>query len=97
MYRIESDKFQLEFLPEIHEQDFAYPVNVYLGVKVSSYGYSVDSFMDVGVQGIADFAAQLKTFMSHCQEKQDWKNHTAFTITSSSLRKRVVTSESQDG
>jgi hypothetical protein len=60
MYRIESDKFQLEFLPEIHEQDFAYPVNVYLGVKVSSYGYSVDSFMDVGVQGIADFAAQLK-------------------------------------
>ena len=60
MYKIESDKFQLEFLPEIHEQDFAYPVNVYLVVKVSSYGYSADTFMDVGVQGIAGFATQLK-------------------------------------
>ena len=60
MYKIESDKFQLEFLPEIHEQDFAYPVNVYLVVKVSSYGYSADTFMDVGVQGIVEFAVQLK-------------------------------------
>ena len=60
MYRIESDEFQLEFLPEIHEQDFAYPVNVYPSVKVSSYGYSADTFMDVGVQGIAGFAAHLK-------------------------------------
>lgn len=60
MYRIESDTFILEFFPEIHEQDFAYPVNVYLGVKVSSYGYSADTFMDVGVQGIAEFALQLK-------------------------------------
>ena len=41
MYRIESDTFILEISPEIHEQDFAYPVNVYLGVKVSSYGYFI--------------------------------------------------------
>ena len=54
MYRIEADTFILEFIPEIHEQGFAYPVNVYLGVKVS------DTFMDVGVQGIAEFALQLK-------------------------------------
>ena len=60
MYRIEADRFILEFIPEIHEQDFAYPVNVYLGVKVSSYGYSADTYMDVGVQGIAEFALQLK-------------------------------------
>ena len=60
MYRIEADRFTLEFFPEIHEQDFAYPVNVYLGVKVSSYGYSADTYMDVGVQGIAEFALQLK-------------------------------------
>ena len=60
MYRIEADRFILEFFLEIHEQDFAYPVNVYLGVKVSSYGYSADTFMDVGVQGIAEFALQLK-------------------------------------
>ena len=60
MYRIEADTFILEFVPEIHEQDFAYPVNVYLGVKVSSYGYSADTFMDVGVQGIAEFALHLK-------------------------------------
>ena len=60
MYRIEADTFILELSPEIHEQDFAYPVNVYLGVKVSSYGYSADTFMDVGVQGIAEFAVQLK-------------------------------------
>ena len=60
MYRIESDTFILEISPEIHEQDFAYPVNVYLGVKVSSYGYSADTFMDVGVKGIAEFTLQLK-------------------------------------
>ena len=60
MYRIEADTFILEFIPEIHEQDFAYPVNVYLGVKVSSYGYSADTFMDVGVQRIAEFALRLK-------------------------------------
>ena len=60
MYRIEADTFILEFIPEIHEQDFAYPVNVYLGVKVSSYGYSADTFMDVGVKGIAEFTLQLK-------------------------------------
>nr|MCR5449738.1 hypothetical protein [Solobacterium sp.] len=60
MYRIEADRFILEFIPEIHEQDFAYPVNVYLGVKVSSYGYSADTYMDVGVQGIAEFSLQLK-------------------------------------
>ena len=60
MYRIETDTFILEFSPEIHEQDFAYPVNVTLGVKVSSYGFSADIFMDVGVQDIAEFAVQLK-------------------------------------
>ena len=60
MYRIETDTFILELSPEIHEQDFAYPVNVTLGVKVSSYGYSADTYMDVGVQGIAEFAVQLK-------------------------------------
>ena len=60
MYRIETDTFILELSPEIHEQDFAYPVNVTLGVKVSSYGYSADTFMDVGVQGIAEFAVHLK-------------------------------------
>ena len=38
MYRIEADTFILEIFPEIHEQDLAYPVNVYLGVRVSSYG-----------------------------------------------------------
>ena len=60
MNRIETDTFILELLPKIHEQDLLYPVNVNLGVKVSSYGYSADTFMDVGVQGIADFAAHLK-------------------------------------
>lgn len=60
MYKIEADTFILEFFPELHAQDFAYPVNVRLGVKVSSYGYSADTFMDVGVQGIAEFALQLK-------------------------------------
>ncbi len=50
----------MEIFPEIHEQDLAYPVNVYLGVRVSSYGYSADTFMDVGVQGIVEFAVQLK-------------------------------------
>jgi len=60
MYRIEADTFILELFPEIHEQDFAYPVNVNLGVKVSSYDYSADTFMDVGVQGIAEFALHLK-------------------------------------
>lgn len=61
MYRIETETFILELFPEIYEHDFEYPVNVYLGVKVSSYGYSADTFMDVGVQGIAGFAAQLKS------------------------------------
>lgn len=60
MYRIEADTLLLELFPEIHEQDFVYPVNVTLGVKVSSYGYSADTFMDVGIQGIAEFASQLK-------------------------------------
>lgn len=60
MYRIEADTFLLELFPQIHEQDFAYLVNVTLGVKVSSYGYSADTFMDVGVQGISEFALQLK-------------------------------------
>ena len=59
MYRIETDTFILEFSPEIHLQDFAYPVNVTLGVKVSSYGYSAETFMDVRVQDIAEFAVQL--------------------------------------
>lgn len=56
MYRIETDTFMLELLPEIHEEDFSYPINGYLGLKVSSYGYSADTFMDIGVQGIAEFA-----------------------------------------
>ena len=60
MYRIETNTFLLEFIPEIHEQDFAYPVNTDLAVKVSSYGYSADTFMEVGVQWIAEFAIQLK-------------------------------------
>ena len=71
MYKIESDKFQLEFLTEIHEQDFAYPVNVYLVVKVSSYGYSADTFMDVGVQGIAGFATQLKNLYESLSGKAE--------------------------
>ena len=69
MYRIETDTFKLEFFPEIHEQDFAYPVNVTLGVKVSSYGYSADTFMDVGVQRIAAFAAQLKNLYESLKGK----------------------------
>ena len=71
MYRIEADRFILEFFPEIHEQDFAYPVNVYLGVKVSSYGYSADTFMDVGVQGIAGFATQLKNLYESLSGKAE--------------------------
>ena len=59
MYKIETDTFILDFFPEIHEQDFSCPVNVNLGVKISSYGYSADTFMDIGVQGIAEFATQL--------------------------------------
>ncbi len=60
MYRIEVDTFLLELFPDIHEQDFIYHVNVALGVKVSSYSYSADTFMNVCVQGIAEFALQLK-------------------------------------
>ena len=59
MYRIESDTFKLELLPEINEQDLAYPVNVTLGVKVTSYGYSVETTLDVGAKDIAEFAYQL--------------------------------------
>ena len=59
MYRIEADTFILELIPKIFEDDLVYPVNVYLGVKVSSYGYSADTFMDVGVQEIAQFALRL--------------------------------------
>lgn len=60
MYRIEAESFGLEFIPEVFEQDFSYPVNVNLGVKVTSYGFSADTYMDVGVQGIAVFATRLK-------------------------------------
>ena len=60
MYRIETDTFTLDLSPEIYEQDFVYPVNVNLGVRISSYGYSADTYMDVGVQGIAEFALRLK-------------------------------------
>ncbi len=60
MYRIETDTFILELSPKIHEQDFAYPVNAIWGVKVSSYGYSADTDMEVGVQHIAKFADKLK-------------------------------------
>ena len=60
MYRIETNTFILELSPKIHEQDIEYPINVTLGVKVSSYGYLAETFLDVGVQGIAEFAVQLK-------------------------------------
>lgn len=59
MYRIESDTFILELSPVIYEEDLAYPVNVTLGVKVTSYGYSVETSMDVGAKEIAEFAYQL--------------------------------------
>ena len=79
MYKIEADKFILEFIPEIHEQDFAYPVNVYLGVKVFSYGYSADTFMDVGVQGIAEFAVELnklyETLMGEATLEEPYSVH----------------------
>ena len=86
MYRIEADTFSLELFPEIHEQDFAYPVNVNLGVKVSSYGYSADTFMDVGVQGIAEFALQLKnlyetlTGQARLEEPYSVHNYIEFSV-----------------
>ena len=49
----------MELSPNIHKQNFTYLANVYLGVKSSSYGYSADTFMVVGINLISEFVLLL--------------------------------------
>ena len=57
---IESENFLLELSPSVYEEDFSSPVNIRLGIKVSSYGFSADSVMDTGIREMTDFVMQLK-------------------------------------
>lgn len=59
MYRLEAENFLLEFDPMVYETDLSFPLNMSLHLKVVSYGFSVDSMMDIDVYGLAGFAASL--------------------------------------
>ena len=59
MYKIKSDRFCLEFEPDVHESDLTFKANTNLRVKVVSDGFSADSFMDIDVKDLSCFAAQL--------------------------------------
>lgn len=59
MYRLETENFLLELKPKVQQNDFPYPVNTSLNVKVSSYGFSAEAVMDIDVRGLADFAVHL--------------------------------------
>lgn len=59
MYNLKSENFFLEFAPTIYENDLSFPINTSLGIKVSSYGFSTDSVMDIDVRGLADFSISL--------------------------------------
>ena len=85
MYRIETETFLLEFDPKIYEEDFAYPVNVSLWVRILSYGYSAETYLDVSVKGIAGFATDLKnlyeelTGEARLEEPYNTNNYIEFT------------------
>ena len=59
MYRLESDHFALELAPWTYQEDFPYPLNNSLRVKVSSYGFSADSFIDADELHLTQFAVEL--------------------------------------
>lgn len=60
MCRIKTERFSLEFAPTLYEKDIACPVNLSLGIKVTSYGFSADSIIDIGISELSSFALQLK-------------------------------------
>ncbi len=59
MYRLETENFLLELEPKVYQDDLMFPVNTGLNVKVSSYGFSGESVMDIDIRKLADFAVQI--------------------------------------
>ena len=59
MYRIETEKFSLELTPGVRQADFPYPESSSVHIKVSSYGFSADTFMDIDEIELINFAVEL--------------------------------------
>ncbi len=59
MYRLKTEQFLLELMPQVHWEDIQFPVNTSLGVRVSSWGFSAESLLDIDVRGLGNFSAQL--------------------------------------
>ena len=59
MYRIDAERFILQITPFVHEEDFSCPINTNLMIRVSSYDFSADSTMDIGVCDLGEFALRL--------------------------------------
>ena len=59
MYRIETENFILELLPHEYQETFLLLQNNSLRIKVFSYGFSADFFIDADDFCIDDFSACL--------------------------------------
>jgi len=59
MYSVKTEKFALELTPGVHQDDFPYPENNSVHIKVSSYGFSADTFMDIDETRLVGFAVAL--------------------------------------
>ena len=59
MYRIETNNFILELIPGEHQDEYPYPTNNSLRVKVSSYGFSADNYIDADELHLTYFAVEL--------------------------------------
>lgn len=60
MYRIQTEAFILELIPEAFRLDSLFPADVTLVVKVSSYGFSAESCWQLGFWEMVHFVSQLK-------------------------------------
>lgn len=59
MYKIESASFRLELTPAVAQDEHPFPQSHSLRVRVSSYGFSAETFMDVDEPNLASFAVRL--------------------------------------
>ena len=59
MYRIDAERFILQITPFVHEEDFSCQNNTNLMIRLSSYDFSADSTMDIGVCDLGEFAFRL--------------------------------------
>lgn len=67
MYTLKSENFYLSLNPQVWPEDFPFPVNTAMDIKVISYNFSARAVIDTDAKRLAAFALRLNELYENLQ------------------------------